>query len=94
MTNELKSWSLLMGVLFDYFRAANAETAVRAMDRMAGPLIGTDAFDGVETKIDPRVQLGKLVAFIRQFPGISMHSRRSMCGLHPRLSQRSDGSKN
>jgi hypothetical protein len=58
-----------MGVLFDYFRAPDAKTAARAMELPGGPLLPEAAFDGVEAKrIDPRVVLGQLVAFIRGVP--------------------------
>lgn len=56
-----------MGVMIDYFRAANAERAVRAMNLPSGRP-GAE-FDGVETKgIDPYVMLGQLVVFIREVP--------------------------
>jgi hypothetical protein len=51
-----------MGVICDYFRAADAEYAVLAV--ASGPL--SSGFDTVEAKgIDPAVMLGQLVAFIR-----------------------------
>jgi hypothetical protein len=58
-----------MGVLYDYFRAADTATAATAVDRPGGPL-ATDgsgtAFDGVAARgIDPVVSLGQLVAFVR-----------------------------
>jgi hypothetical protein len=61
-----------MGVLTDYFRAADAESVVQAMERTdGGPLVGVrdPAFDGVEAKgVDPAVVLGKLIAAIKQVP--------------------------
>jgi hypothetical protein len=58
-----------MGVLFDYFRAPDAKTAKRAIDRLGGPLAPEPIFDGVDAKgIDPTVNLGQLVAFIRKVP--------------------------
>jgi hypothetical protein len=54
-----------MGVICDYFRAADAEYAVLAI--ASGPLNG--GFDTVEAKgIDPTVMLGQLIAFIRGTP--------------------------
>ncbi|SPT50222.1 Uncharacterised protein [Actinomadura madurae] len=61
-----------VGVLTDYFRAADAEVVVQAMKRLdGGPLVGTGspAFDGVEAKgVDPAVVLGKLIGAIKQVP--------------------------
>jgi hypothetical protein len=58
-----------MGVICDYFRAADGREAARVMERLGGPLGPAPAFDGVETKgIDPAVILGQLVAFIRRVP--------------------------
>ncbi|TDD81507.1 hypothetical protein [Actinomadura rubrisoli] len=61
-----------MGVLTDYFRAADAESVVQALRRLdGGPLVGTrsPAFDGVEAKgIDVCVVLGQLIAAIKQVP--------------------------
>jgi hypothetical protein len=59
-----------MGVLYDYFRAADDVTAYAAADRPGGPLAtdrsGAPAFDGVAAQgIDPVVTLGQLVAFVR-----------------------------
>ncbi|MFE4977021.1 hypothetical protein ACFRAR_33565 [Kitasatospora sp. NPDC056651] len=55
-----------MGVLTDYFRAADAATVVRALEPTEGglPPLGTDgSFDGVEAKgVDPDVMLGQLLA--------------------------------
>jgi hypothetical protein len=60
---------LIMGVLYDYFRASDAKAAGRAMKSRGGPGFAKPAFDCVETKsIDPAVALGKLVAFIRKVP--------------------------
>ncbi|MGF1427906.1 hypothetical protein [Kitasatospora sp. LaBMicrA B282] len=59
-----------MGVLVDYFRAADAAAVVRALEASAGgsPLTETPrAFDGVEAKnLEPVVILGQLIAAIRQ----------------------------
>lgn len=61
-----------MGVLTDYFRATDAATVVRAMQRTdGGPLVGTaqPSFDGVEAKfLDPVVVLGKLIATVKRVP--------------------------
>ncbi|MBD0675259.1 hypothetical protein [Streptomyces sp. CBMA156] len=57
-----------MGVLTDYFRAADAATVVRALELTEGglpPLGGEGSFDGVEAKgVDPDVVLGQLVAVV------------------------------
>ncbi|MEU9041825.1 MULTISPECIES: hypothetical protein [unclassified Kitasatospora] len=65
-----------MGVLTDYFRAPDAATVVRALERAGGGRPDFDdgsgagfgaGFDGVEAKrIDPDVVLGQLVAAIRR----------------------------
>jgi hypothetical protein len=58
-----------VGTLSDYFRAADAKAAARAMKLPGGPLLPEPAFDGVEAKgIDPCVVLGQLVAIIREVP--------------------------
>ncbi|MEU5764093.1 hypothetical protein [Nocardia sp. NPDC047648] len=61
-----------MGVLTDYFRAADAASVVQALERAdGGPLIGVrhPAFDGVDAKgVDPMVALGQFVAVIRGVP--------------------------
>ncbi|MFJ1702638.1 hypothetical protein [Kitasatospora sp. NPDC088346] len=66
-----------MGVLTDYFRAADAATVVERLERTdAGPPVGLPragagdaAVDGVEAKgVDPTVVLGRLVAAIRRIP--------------------------
>ncbi|MFE1316582.1 hypothetical protein [Kitasatospora phosalacinea] len=61
-----------MGVLTDYFRAADAAAVVRALqDADDRPLVGgrDPHFDGVEAKrLDPDVVLGELVAAIRRVP--------------------------
>src|SRR5436189_583733 len=55
-----------MGILTDYFRAADEQDALRANDFPGGPLQGADPFDGIEAKgIEPLVVLAKLVALIR-----------------------------
>jgi hypothetical protein len=60
---------LIVGVLYDYFRAPDAKTAERAMDSVGGPCFAEPPFDVVETKsVDPVVVLGQLVAFIRKVP--------------------------
>jgi len=61
-----------MGVITDYFRAADTDTVVAAMRTTEGlPLIIGDrsVFDGVTAKgIDPDVVLGELIAAIRGVP--------------------------
>lgn len=61
-----------MGVLTDYFRAADGVSVVQALERTdGGPLVGVEhsTFDGVEAKgIDPCVVLGMLIAAIKQVP--------------------------
>jgi hypothetical protein len=61
-----------MGVLTDYFRAADETSVVQALERTdGGPLVGVQhsTFDGVEAKgIDPYVVLGNLIAAIKQVP--------------------------
>lgn len=61
-----------MGVLTDYFRAADVVSVVQALERTdGGPLVGGQhsTFDGVEAKgIDPGVVLGMLIAAIKQVP--------------------------
>jgi hypothetical protein len=56
----------------DYFRAADAESVVQALETLdGGPLVGTrnPAFDGVDAKgVDACVVLGKLIAAIQQVP--------------------------
>lgn len=61
----------LMGVLYDYFRAADDAAAKRLMDELdGGPVVRGDMVvdvDAVDLKgIDPAVILAQLVAFIRQ----------------------------
>ncbi|MFG2913396.1 hypothetical protein ACGF0D_10960 [Kitasatospora sp. NPDC048298] len=57
-----------MGVLTDYFRAADAATVVRALEPTDGglPPLGADgSFDGVAAKgVDPDVVLGQLLAAV------------------------------
>lgn len=61
-----------MGVLTDYFRAADAGAVIAAMDgRDGGPLVAVPqpAFDGVDAKgVDSGVVLGELIAIIRSVP--------------------------
>ncbi|MFB7943883.1 hypothetical protein ACFC6L_03090 [Kitasatospora phosalacinea] len=61
-----------MGVLTDYFRAADAAAVVRALqDADDRPLVGgrDPHFDGVEAKrLDPDLVLGELIAAVRQVP--------------------------
>lgn len=63
-----------MGVLYDYFRAADNEAVDKLMEITGGGSLlschdGQEPVDGVETKsIDPVVVLGKLVAFARDVP--------------------------
>jgi hypothetical protein len=65
-----------VGVLFDYFRAADADAATVADGPdWAGPLYPRDAvepFDGVDAKgIDPVVVLGQLVGFVQGVTSIA-----------------------
>lgn len=58
-----------MGVLYDYFRAADTAHALRAMDKPGGPMgkktPDQPAFDGIDTKnLDPYVVFGQLIAII------------------------------
>ncbi|MFE6868674.1 hypothetical protein ACFVFS_19200 [Kitasatospora sp. NPDC057692] len=59
-----------MGVLTDYFRAADDGAVLAALDAAeGGPLVGgaRPAFDGVEAKgVDPDVVLGQLIAVVRR----------------------------
>ncbi|MEU6868365.1 hypothetical protein ABZ924_34900 [Streptomyces sp. NPDC046876] len=59
-----------MGVLSDYFRAADAASVVQALEQADGgsPLFTEPpAFDGVEAKhVDPTVVLAQLIAAVRQ----------------------------
>ncbi|MBW4722353.1 hypothetical protein [Saccharothrix obliqua] len=59
-----------MGVLTDYFRAADAADVVRVVEQDLHPLDGWQpGFDGVSAKqIDPVVVLGILVAAVRDVP--------------------------
>lgn len=61
-----------MGVLTDYFRAADAASVVRALGCTDGRLLvggRNPHFDGVEAKhLDPCVVLGQLIAAIDQVP--------------------------
>ncbi len=61
-----------MGVLTDYFRAADAASVVRVLQGVDDrPLVGGGSphFDGVEAKrLDPVLVLGELIAAIRQVP--------------------------
>ncbi|ARF81577.1 hypothetical protein HS99_0004885 [Kitasatospora aureofaciens] len=61
-----------MGVMTDYFRAADAAVVRRVLEAADGgsPLLGPQrALDGVEAKgLDPTVVLGQLVAAVRQVP--------------------------
>ncbi|ADD43381.1 hypothetical protein [Stackebrandtia nassauensis] len=61
-----------MGVLTDYFRAADAADVVRAMRTEDGdPLVNGEhaVFEGVEAKgVDAPIVLGALIAAIRQVP--------------------------
>jgi len=59
-----------MGVLHDYFRAANHKAALGVLEAPAGPLVPDDTgrtpFDGIDAKgVDPNVVLGQLVAIVR-----------------------------
>ncbi len=59
-----------MGVLYDYFRAADDAAAVRLMEDLEGGPValanGGSPVDAVDCKgIDPVVALGKLVGFVR-----------------------------
>ncbi|GAA0358965.1 hypothetical protein NE235_17465 [Actinoallomurus spadix] len=62
-----------MGVLFDYFRAPDGETALRLLDRgngvPAGPATIGTGVDALDAKgIDPFVILGRLVGLILAVP--------------------------
>jgi hypothetical protein len=62
-----------MGMLYDYFRAADVPAVIRLMERSdCGPVAvsGTaQLVDAVDAKgIDPHVVLGKLVSFILNVP--------------------------
>ncbi|MCC9311302.1 hypothetical protein LN042_30295 [Kitasatospora sp. RB6PN24] len=61
-----------MGVLTDYFRAADAASVVQALERTDDPPLvsgGDSLFDGVMAKrLDPDIVLGELIAAIRQHP--------------------------
>ncbi|MFG2109946.1 hypothetical protein [Micromonospora chersina] len=61
---------LAMGVLYDYFRAADDAAAVRLMDELDGGPVAVSgdgpAVDAIDLKgIDPAVVLGQLVSFVR-----------------------------
>ncbi len=58
-----------MGIVHDYFRAADTKAALQAMELPAGPLSSQGAFDGVAAKgVDPYDVLGQLIALIRRVP--------------------------
>jgi hypothetical protein len=62
-----------MGVLFDYFRAADDTAAAGVAGSVGGPLVpdddGQPPFDGVDAKgVDPAVTLAMLVAIISEVP--------------------------
>ncbi|MFF3918992.1 hypothetical protein ACFYZB_37185 [Streptomyces sp. NPDC001852] len=60
-----------MGVLTDYFRAPDATTVVRALERTEGgsPVLTGFGLDGVQAKrLDPDVVLGELVAAVCRVP--------------------------
>ncbi|WP_282202025.1 hypothetical protein [Kitasatospora fiedleri] len=61
-----------MGVLTDYFRAADAASVVRALECADDRLLvggGDPHFDGVEAKrLDPDLVLGELIAAVRRVP--------------------------
>ncbi|MEU6506126.1 hypothetical protein [Streptomyces sp. NPDC046942] len=61
-----------MGVLTDYFRAADAASVVKVLERTDGgsPVLPRPGvFDGVEAKrLDPDLVLGELIAAIRGVP--------------------------
>ncbi|GAA2664994.1 hypothetical protein GCM10010412_040940 [Nonomuraea recticatena] len=57
-----------MGVLYDYYRAADRQAAMAEPDRGRAES-GSPSFDAVDAKgIDPVVILGQLVALIRDVP--------------------------
>ncbi|TYB39590.1 hypothetical protein FXF50_04160 [Micromonospora sp. AP08] len=61
---------LAMGVLYDYFRAADDAAAVRLMDELDGGPVAVSgdggAVDAIDLKgIDPAVILGQLVSLVR-----------------------------
>ncbi|MEV5703770.1 hypothetical protein [Actinoallomurus sp. NPDC052274] len=62
-----------MGVLYDYFRAPDGETAFRLLDEgdgtPPGPATVHADIDALDAKgIDPDVILGQLIAFMRNVP--------------------------
>jgi hypothetical protein len=60
-----------VGVLFDYFRAPDASTAVAVLDRVGGPMAGPDApvLDAVDGKgYEPAVMMGKLQSLLTGVP--------------------------
>ncbi|MFY1697252.1 hypothetical protein [Solwaraspora sp. WMMA2101] len=65
--SHLAAWMVVMGVLYDYFRAAGDDAAVALIDGLVGgPTTAAGAVDAVDCKgIDPDVALGSLVAFVR-----------------------------
>ncbi|MFC7330738.1 hypothetical protein [Marinactinospora rubrisoli] len=58
-----------MGALYGYYRAADAQAAVRVADEPGGPTVANSSWDAVDGKgIDPAVVLGRLVALVRDTP--------------------------
>ncbi len=60
-----------MGVLFDYFRAADASTAAAVLERVGGPMGGPDApvLDAVDGKgFEPVVMMRKLQSLLTGVP--------------------------
>jgi hypothetical protein len=60
-----------VGVLFDYFRAPDASTAVAMLERVGGPMAGPDAplLDAVDGKgIDPEVMMRTLQSLLTGIP--------------------------
>ena len=61
-----------MGVLYDYFRAADDAAVVALMDRLdGGPVAvgGESVVDAIDFKgIDPDIALGQLIAFALEVP--------------------------
>ena len=60
------AWVCRMGVLYDYFRAADDDTAIALMDRTHGSPWTAAGLDLIDLKgLDPAVSVGHLVAAAR-----------------------------
>jgi hypothetical protein len=56
-------------LLFDYFRAPDADTVRRVVEASDGCTPMGEVFDGIDAKgVDPAIVLGMLIAAIRQVP--------------------------